>query len=132
MDYMLDTNICIDIMKNHPPKVQDQLKKIPVGSVSISAVVLAELWHGVHKSLHVQRNTKALKDFLKFLIIEDWPKNSADLYGKLRAQLEKNGNMIGANDLLIAAHALHRNATLVTNNLREFQRIDGLKVENWV
>ncbi len=131
MEYMLDTNTCIYIMKNHPPGVQARLKQIPVGTVGISAIVLAELWHGIHKSQQAKRNTQALKDFLKFLMIEDWPKDSANLYGQLRTQLERAGQIIGTHDLLIGTHALHLNTTLVTNNVREFQRIEGLKVENW-
>lgn len=131
MNYMLDTNICIYIMKNHPPHVQERLKKIPIGSVSISSIVLAELWYGVKKSQHVSKNTQALKDFLNFLIIEDWPQGAASAYGDIRAGLERAGKVIGPNDLFIAAHEQYSNAVLVTNNTNEFQRIENLKLENW-
>ena len=132
MNYMLDTNTCIYIMKNHPPSVQNRLRKIPIGSVSISSIVLAELWYGVKKSKQVSNNTQALKDFLNFLIIEEWPQSAASIYGDIRAYLEKTGKTIGPNDLFIAAHALCLNATLVTNNTSEFQRVEDLKLENWV
>ena len=131
MRYMLDTNICIYIMKNHPPSVQRRLKKIPIGSVSISSIVLAELWYGVRKSKQISGNTKALRDFLNFLIVEEWPQSAAPLYGDLRAQLEKTGKVMGPNDLFIAAHAQCLDATLVTNNISEFQRVDNLVLENW-
>ena len=108
------------------------LKNIPVGSVSISSIVLAELWYGVKKSKQVHRNTQALKDFLNFLIVENWPQDATEIYGDKRYQLEKTGCIVGPNDLFIAAHALSLDATLVTNNIREFQRIDGLRLENWV
>jgi len=128
---MLDTNICIYIMKNHPPSVQKRLKNIPIGSVSISSIVLAELWYEVKKSKLVSKNTQALKDFLNFLIIEDWPERAASIYGNIRADLEKAGKTTGPNDLLIAAHAQCLDATLVTNNISEFERVKNLKLENW-
>jgi len=131
MPYMLDTNICIYIMKRHPPQVRERLRGIPVGEVCISGIVLAELWYGISKSGSRERNAQALGDFLAFCKVLDWPRNAAPLYGEIRALLERQGQPIGGNDLFIAAHAKHIGATLVTNNDREFRRVAGLSVENW-
>ncbi len=130
--YMLDTNICIYIMKQHPSAVRDRITGIPPREVMISGIVLAELWYGVSKSAQRQRNEMALSDFLAVCGVEEWPTQAAPLYGDLRASLERRGRIIGGNDLLIASHALLRKATLVTNNTREFERVPGLMVENWV
>ncbi len=132
MQYMLDTNICIAIIKRHPLEVQERLSKIPVGEVGISSIVLAELWYGVSLSQKQRHNERALKDFLKYVVVSDWPEVAAPHYGRIRVLLKKRGQMIGANDLLIAAHALTLDSVLVTDNLREFQRIPHLKVENWI
>lgn len=131
MRYMLDTNICIYIMKHHPPQVRQRLEQVAIGEVVISGIVLAELRFGIHKSLHRERNEQALADFLDFCLILDWPYEAADRYGLLRAQLQRQGTPIGGHDLLIAAHALHLGTTLVTNNTTEFERIPDLRVENW-
>ncbi len=130
--YMLDTNICIYVMKHHPPQVKKRLSQCSIGEVSISSIVLAELWHGIHKSQQRENNTSALNDFLQFCTVEAWPESAADTYGKIRSQLEQKGKVIGGNDLLIAAHAQIRGAILVSNNLQEFQRVACLRVENWL
>ena len=132
MLYVLDTNICIYIMKQQPPRVRERLHTIPVGEVGISSMVLAELWYGIRKSAQRERNTQALNDFLAFCEVLDWPGDAAPLYGDIRTELERQGRPIGGNDLLIAAHARYIGATLVTNNDREFRRVAGLSVENWV
>ncbi len=131
MRYMLDTNICIYVMKRRPPEVHERLRGIPVGEVGMSAVVLAELRHGIAKSSQRERSEAALRDFLAFVQVLDWPEAAAHDYGEIRAELERNGTVIGGNDLLIAAHARQLGATLVTNNGREFERVPGLCVENW-
>lgn len=132
MPYMLDTNICIYVMKHHPPEVRERLRKIAIGDVFISGIVLAELWYGIGKSQHREKNKAALENFLQYCAVQDWPHEAAPVYGELRAALEKKGAVIGGNDLFIAAHAKHLGATLVTNNVKEFKRISGLKVENWI
>lgn len=132
MRYLLDTNICIYIMKRQPAEVRDRLRDIPVGAVGISSIVLAELWHGVCKSQRRRQNEAALSDFLVFCAVEEWPVAAAKHYGEIRAELEREGKIIGGNDLLIAAHALQARATLVTNNMAEFHRVQGLSLENWV
>lgn len=130
--YLLDTNICIYTMKHHPPAVQERLLAIPPDEVAISAIVLAELRHSIAKSQQQERNEGALSDFLHFCQVLDWPEAASKAYADIRATLESQGQIIGANDLLIAAHALYLGATLVTNNLKEFERIPNLHLENWV
>lgn len=130
--YLLDTNICIYTMKYHPPQVRERLLAISPDDIAMSAIVLAELRHGIAKSQQRERNEKALADFLQFCQVLDWPEAASTPYADIRAMLEKQGTIIGANDLLIAAHALHLNAVLVTNNMKEFERIPHLQLENWV
>jgi tRNA(fMet)-specific endonuclease VapC len=130
--YMLDTNICIYIMKHHHPKVRVRLHEILPRDILISGIVLAELWHGVKKSAQKERNETALSEFLAFCEVQNWPSQAAPVYGEIRATLEREGRIIGGNDLLIAAHALYVDATLVTNNTDEFERIPTLSLENWV
>lgn len=131
MRYMLDTNICIYIMKRRPPEVRERLRGVVVGEVGISVLALAELRYGIAKSSQPERSEAALDDFLAYALVEDWPAGAASHYAEIRAHLERAGEIIGGNDLLIAAHARYRRATLVTNNDREFRRVPGLTVENW-
>jgi len=128
---MLDTNICIHAIKRDAPGVRRRLEATRREEVAISAVVAAELWTGVMKSRERPRNEQALKEFLAFIDVLGWPAEASRIYGEIRAGLEVRGRPIGAMDLLIAAHALHERATLVTRNRREFARIDGLRVESW-
>jgi tRNA(fMet)-specific endonuclease VapC len=132
MRYMLDTNICIYIIKMKPLKVLETLKRIDIGDVSISVITLAELEYGVEKSQQSERNKIALTSFLSPLEILPLSDNAAVIFGEIRASLEKKGQIIGAYDLLIAAHALSENLILVTNNTNEFSRIPGLSLQNWV
>lgn len=132
MKYMLDTNICIYLIKNHPPILIEKFKKLSLGSVGISSITLAELSHGVEKSLHKEKNKHALEKFILPLEIFTFDKNAAYCYGHIRALLESSGKIIGSNDLLIASHALSLKATLITNNLREFERVPKLHVINWL
>ena len=128
---MLDTNICIYILKKHPVYIEEKFKTIE--TVHISSIVYAELQYGIEygsKRLRAARE-KQLNQFLALLTIHDWDKRAAEQYGKINAFLRKKGMMIGNMDMLIAAHALSLKATLVTNNGREFQRIPDLMVENW-
>lgn len=132
MRWMLDTDICIYIMKRHPPGVQARLRGVAIGEVGLSAIVLAELRFGIRKSQRREENAAALADFLAYCPVLDWPQAASDNYTEIRHELETQGTPIGSNDLLIAAHALHLNCTLVTNNVREFQRVRGLSIESWV
>ena len=130
--YMLDTNICIYIIKNRPEKVRERLVSLSARDVCISAITLAELMTGVEKSRDIDRNRTALHLFLAPLKVLDFDDNAALAYGKIRADLEKLGTPIGSMDMLIGAHALSSRCVLVTNNEREFQRIPSLTIENWV
>lgn len=131
MRWMLDTNTCIYVMKYHPPQVQQRLRRVAVGEVAISAIVLAELRFGVQKSRRRERSAAALADFLGYCLVLDWPQEAADLYAEIRADLQQRGTPIGPNDLLIAAHARWLNATLVSSNVGELARVEGLRLEDW-
>jgi len=132
--YFLDTNICIYIIKKSPVKVFKRLQKHRVGDIAISAITHSELQFGISKSHpdYREANQSLLNQFLAPIEILDYPKEASHLYGEIRAYLERKGKTIGNLDLLIAAHALHHRATLVTNNVKEFSRIPDLKIENWV
>lgn len=131
MEYLLDTNICIYIIKKKPIIVLEKFKTFPLGSVGISTISLAELQFGIRKSLFPDKNLIALNQFIIPLEIIDFDYNATVEYGLIRAKLEKNGTPIGSLDTLIGAHAKSRGLTIVTNNEKEFQRIEGLKIENW-
>lgn len=132
MKYMLDTNICIYIIKRKPESVVSKFREFRIDDLCISSITLAELRYGVEKSHQQERNRIALAGFLSPLNILPFSEDAAIEYGKVRASLEKTGNAIGTYDLMIGAHALSEHLTLVTNNLREFQRIPNLSTENWV
>lgn len=132
MKVMLDTNICIYIIKQKPESVLQRFAAIPVGDLGISVITLAELEYGASKSSEPTRNREALAQFASPLEIAVFDREATAVYGKVRALLEKRGRPIGSMDLLIAAHALSLDVRLVTNNLEEFRRVPGLRVENWV
>ena len=132
MIYLLDTNICIYLIRNHPPHVIDRIKSCGVGDVAVSAITLAELEYGAAKSSRPDQNREALLVFASPLEILPFDDNAALHYGDIRTYLERSGQSIGAMDMLIAAHARSIPLTLVTNNTREFSRVPNLLVENWV
>jgi tRNA(fMet)-specific endonuclease VapC len=132
MRYMLDTNICSYILKNHPAAVKQKFEEVGAGNICISAIVLAELYYGAArhpKGIVIRRE---IDNFVSRLAVISWDETAADHYGAIRASLEQAGTLVGAMDMLIAAHARSCGATLVTNNLREFDRIKGLTSLNWV
>ena len=129
--YLLDTNICIYVITGRNPKVINAFKSMPVGEISLSAVTLAELEYGASKSAYRDRNRLMLIGFVSPFKILPFDGGDAEMFGILRAHLERGGTPIGPYDLQIAAQALARNYVLVTNNVREFERIPGLKVESW-
>ena len=131
MRYLLDTNICIYVIKNKPLRVLERFQACRPDDIGISAITLAELEFGVANSSRPQDNQEALNGFLAPLEILPFDHQAAVIYGTVRTHLQYQGTPIGAMDLLIAAHALSIPLTLVTNNEREFQRIPGLVVENW-
>lgn len=129
--FMLDTNICIHIIKKRPEQVLGRLKKARVSDIGISSITLSELEYRAAKSSRPDQNRIALAEFLAPLEILPYDDMAAQEYGKIRASLERQGTPIGSMDMLIAAHALALNCTLVTNNEREFSRVPSLKIENW-
>jgi tRNA(fMet)-specific endonuclease VapC len=128
---MLDTNICIYIIRKRPKSVLRRLQRYRVSDIGVSAITLSELEYGVAKSTMPQQNKLALAEFLAPIEILPYDDMTARQYGELRAHLEKRGTPIGSLDMLIAAHALSLKCTLVTNNEVEFQRVPGLRIENW-
>jgi tRNA(fMet)-specific endonuclease VapC len=128
---LLDTNICIHIINAKPLEVLARFRQYRLGEIGISSVVAAELAYGVAKSQSA-RNRAALEAFMTVLEILPFDDKAIWCYGEVRAQLERRGQPIGALDTMIAAHALSLNATLVTNNTYEFERVAGLRLENWV
>ena len=131
MRYLLDTNICIYIIKQKPIDVLKRFETISPLDIGISSITVAELEYGVQKSLFPHQNQDALNKFLSPIMIYDFDYNASKVYGIVRSKLEKSGNTIGSLDMLIAAHALSLNCTLVTNNEREFNRVENLIIENW-
>ena len=131
MIYLLDTNICIYIIKKKPPNVLRKFKTLQLGDIGISSITVAELRYGVEKSKYGARNRRAVEQFLMPLAIANFDAKTAQIYGQIRAALEAKGTPIGPLDTLIAAHALSLDVTLVTNNTKEFSRVPGLKLENW-
>jgi tRNA(fMet)-specific endonuclease VapC len=132
MKVMLDTNTCIAIVKRKPLQVLKRFNAYRVGEIGISWVTLAELEFGVAKSQHLENNQAALDEFILPLEIANFDRETARVYGRVRAMLEKKGAPIGSLDTMIAAHALSLGATLATNNTKEFSRIKGLTVVDWL
>ncbi|NOR45802.1 MAG: PIN domain-containing protein [Candidatus Delongbacteria bacterium] len=132
MKYMLDTNICIYIIKKKPISVIEKLKKMKIDDIAISIITLSELAYGVEKSSAPAKNRIALTEFLSPINIMEYNDNAALFYGRIRADLERKGSIIGPMDLLIASHALALDLTLITNNEKEFKRVNGLRVKNWI
>lgn len=129
--YMLDTDTCSYIMKRSSPPVLRRLRAVPVTDVCMSVITKSELLYGVEVSPRRSQDAAALAALLPYVEVLDFPDDAASHYAEIRADLKKRGAMIGANDLLIAAHARNLGVTLVTNNTAEFERVKGLTLENW-
>ena len=132
MKYMLDTNICIFIIKQKPENVLKRFLQLEVGDICISSITYAELVHGVEKSQAREKNRLALTIFLSEIQIMPFDDLAAQVYGKVKTDLQKKGTMIGPFDTLIAAHAKSLDLVLITNNTRELARVEGLELEDWV
>lgn len=130
MKYMLDTNTCIFIIKQDK-KILSRLENTDFKDICISSITLLELEYRAAKSQYIEKNKKALEDFISNFHVLSFDKNAANEYGNIRAYLETNGNKIGAMDMLISAHAKSANLILVTNNTKEFNRVQGLQIEDW-
>jgi tRNA(fMet)-specific endonuclease VapC len=131
LKYMLDTNIVIYVIKRRPVALLD-IFNAHVGHMCISSITLAELLHGAEKSERQEQNLHRVEDFVSRLDVLSYNEKAAAHYGQIRADLERKGQTIGVNDLHIAGHARSEGLILVTNNEREFQRVDALRIENWV
>jgi tRNA(fMet)-specific endonuclease VapC len=131
LEYMLDTNICIYVIKNRPAALRERFDQL-AEALCISAITLGELLYGVEKSARRSQNLQAVEQFTARLEVVPFSLRAAAHFGQIRAELEKIGALCGAYDMLIGAHARSEGLMLVTNNVREFQRIPGLRVDNWV
>ena len=128
---MLDTNICIYVLKNRPEPLRERFNRL-AGQLCISTITLAELLYGVEKSSRPDENREAVEQFIARLDVLPFSAAAAFHYGQIRVALEGAGRPIGAHDMLIGAHARSEGLLIVTNNLREFERIPGLRIENWI
>jgi len=130
--YLLDTNTCIYIITTHPAQVVTHIKTLQPHQIKLSSISLAELEYGASKSMHREKNRTAMMHFASAFDIVAFNDYDAEVFGLMRAGLEKAGQVIGPYDMQIAVQAITRDLILVTNNLREFSRIKQLKLENWV
>ncbi len=131
LKYMLDTNIAIYVIKRRPIEMLEIFNQ-HTGQICISSITLAELLHGVEKSKFIEKNRNNVENFISRLEVMDYGNKAAAHYGDIRADLELKGMTIGVNDLHIAGHARSEGLIVVSNNVREFERVSGLRVENWV
>ena len=129
--FLLDTNICIYIRRRRPPEILRRFRRLEVGEAAISVVTFGELIYGAEKSEQRNAAMRQLEELASLLPVLPLPVDAGRSYGALRAELETDGRVIGNNDLWIAAHAKVAKLILVTNNEREFQRVSGLKIQNW-
>ena len=132
MIYMLDTNVCIDVIRKRARSLVERIRTHAVDDIALSAITLSELQHGVSKSENPEQNRVALLEFLVPFTVLSYEDTAARAYGEIRAHLEKQGTPIGPMDMLIAAHARSRSLILVTNNEQELRRVPGLAIENWI
>ena len=131
LKYMLDTNIVIYVLKRRPIQVLDIFNQ-NINRMAISSITLSELIYGAEKSLNISKNLEAIEDFISHMEVLSYDQKTSQAYGQIKAKLENNGEMIGENDIHIAAHAISQGLILVTNNLNEFRRVPHLSLENWV
>lgn len=131
--FMLDTDTCIFLMRGESPALAAKVQSVPLQQQVMSAVTFAELTYGVQVSAAAKRkqNQSVLDSLVLHLAVLDWPQDAAKHYAEIRADLKKRGAQIGAADLMIAAHARAMGATVVTNNVKDFERVKGLEVQNW-
>ena len=131
LKYLLDTNIVIYVLKRRPIEVL-KIFNTNASRMAISSITLSELIYGAEKSLNVDKNLEAIEEFISHLEVLPYDAKASQHYGQIKASLEKRGEIIGENDIHIAAHAISQGLILVTNNVREFQRVSNLALENWI
>lgn len=130
LQYMLDTNICIYVMKSYPPKLRERFNRL-AEQLCVSSITLGELYFGAEKSARRLESLQTIEQFAARLEVLPFPARASAHYGQIRAELERRGKPIGPHDMLIGAHARAEGLVLVTNNVREFQRLPGLRIEVW-
>jgi tRNA(fMet)-specific endonuclease VapC len=130
--YLLDTDTCAFILRRTSPELLRRIQAVPLAQQAISVITEAELLFGVRLSSRKKANGAAVALLLRHLAVLEWPREAAEHYADIRADLQRRGQLIGANDLLIAAHARCVGAIVVTNNVKDFGRVKGLAVENWM
>lgn len=131
MKYLLDTNVCIRYINGRSPNVRNKLASVPRANVCVSIITVAELYYGSAKSQSPQKSRQKQQEFLQPIQTVLFDEQAAVLYGEVRSHLSRQGTPIGANDLLIASTALAHQLTLITHNVREFERVPGLSLEDW-
>lgn len=129
--YLIDTSTCVSILRNRLPAVVDRLRGMPINDLAMSSISAGELYHGAAKSARTQSEMRKIQELLTLIRPLEFGSEAALAYGLVRSFLERNGQVIGSLDMLIAAHALSADATLVTHNTREFGRLPDLRVEDW-
>lgn len=132
MMYFIDTNTCVYFLKGKYPSIAEEFKKHKPEEIKIPSMVKAELLFGVEKSKHKEKNLEACNEFLEPFDVMAFDDRSTPIYGKLRSLLERKGSPVGPNDMIIAATVMARNGVLITHNINEFKKIDGLALEDWV
>ena len=130
--YMLDTDTCAFILRRSSPALLARIQEVPLQQQAASVITLAELLYGVQVSSKKKANRAAVDELMRHLTVVEWSRDAAEHYAQIRADLKKKGQLIGSNDLLIAAHARSTGAVVVTNNVKDFGRVKGLEVENWM
>lgn len=130
--YLLDTDTCAFILRRSSPALLERMQAVALRQQAVSTITVAELLYGVQVSSRKKANRLAVDALIRHLAVLDWPRMAAEHYADIRADLKKRGQLIGSNDLLIAAHARSIDATVVTNNVKDFGRVKGLRVENWM
>jgi tRNA(fMet)-specific endonuclease VapC len=130
--YLLDTDTCAFILRKSSPMLLDRIQSVPLQQQSMSVITLAELLYGVQVSSKKKMNRDAVDTLVRHVSVSDWTHQAAEHYAEIRADLKKKGQLIGSNDLLIAAHARSMGAVIVTNNVKDFCRVKGLRLENWM
>jgi tRNA(fMet)-specific endonuclease VapC len=130
--YMLDTDTCAFILRRSSPTLLKRIQAVPLQQQTVSVITLAELLYGVQVSSRKKSNREAVDALLRHLTVMDWTRDAAEHYAAIRADLKRKGQLIGSNDLLIGAHARSLGAVVVTNNVKDFGRVRGLEVENWM
>ena len=130
--YMLDTDTCAFILRKSSPVLLERIQLVPLQQQSMSVITLAELLYGVQVSSKKKMNREGVDALVRHVNVLDWTNEAAEHYAEIRADLKKKGQIIGSNDLLIAAHARSLGAIIVTNNVKDFRRVKGLQLENWM